>query len=268
MLRRLIPSLCLILAACGGPPRPAGPPPATAAAPPAAVTPASFSDADPVTDWGGRRPQSYPVHGIDLSRFQSGVDWAAARANGVNFAFIKATEGGDLVDPLFADHWRGAAAAGIPRGAYHFFYHCRPAAEQARWFIAHVPRTPGALPPVLDMEWTPTSPTCRIRRDPSTIRAEARIFLAAVTAHYGQRPVIYSTVDFFQDNHLWHLDGVDFWLRSVAAHPQDVYAGQHWTFWQYSGTGLVAGIPGKTDLNVFAGTRATWAEWLTERQAK
>ncbi len=121
------------------------------------VTSSNFQDSDP-TDWPGKSPDRYPVHGIDLSRFQTAVDWATARANGVNFAYIKATEGGDLFDPMFKDHWRNADAAGVKRGAYHFFYHCRPADEQARWFIKHVPRTPGALPPVLDMEWTPTSP--------------------------------------------------------------------------------------------------------------
>ena len=98
----------------------------------------------------------------------------------------------DQADPLFDEHWRGAKRAGVAVGAYHFYYHCRPAIEQARWFIEHVPRTPGALPPVLDMEWTPTSPTCRIRRDPETIKSEARIFLNAVEAHYGQRPIIYT----------------------------------------------------------------------------
>ena len=96
------------------------------------VTTSNFADADP-TNWPGRSPDRYPVHGIDLSRFQSSIDWPTARANGVNFAFIKATEGGDLVDPMFDQHWRSAGAAEVKRGAYHFFYHCRPAAEQARW---------------------------------------------------------------------------------------------------------------------------------------
>jgi lysozyme len=228
------------------------------------VTTSNFTDADP-TDWPGRAPHRYPVHGIDLSRFQTAVDWPTARANGVNFAFIKATEGGDLVDPMFKDHWRNAGAAGVRRGAYHFFYHCRPAAEQARWFIRHVPKSPGALPPVLDMEWTPFSPTCTTRRDGATIRAEARIFINMVTAHYGQVPILYTSIDFFQDNEMWKMDGVEFWLRSVAAHPRDLYDGHHWTFWQYTSTGVVPGIAGKVDINVFAGSAASWQEWIASR---
>ncbi|QYK42978.1 MAG: glycoside hydrolase family 25 protein [Paracoccaceae bacterium] len=248
----------LLLVACGAPaPRaPDRTPPAVT------VTPPNFGDDDP-HPWAGRAPQSYPVHGIDISRWQGVVDWPTARANGVNFAFLKATEGGDLVDPLWDANRRAARAAGVPVGGYHFWYHCRPAAEQARWFIRHVPR--GGLPPVLDMEWTPHSPTCRIRPPAETVRAEARVFLDLVERHYGQRPIIYSPVDFYRDNEMWRLGPYEFWLRSVAGHPQDVFGGRHWTFWQYSGTGRVPGITGKVDLNVYEGSRADWAAWLAAR---
>jgi lysozyme len=261
MLRALCLSALLVLTACSGGRREVASPVAPGDA---TVTAANFQDRDP-TDWQGRSPDRYPVHGIDLSRFQTSVDWREARANGVNFAFIKATEGGDRVDPMFEEHWRGAAAAGVRRGAYHFFYHCRPAAEQARWFIKAVPRSPGALPPVLDMEWTPTSPTCTIRRDGATIREEARIFIDILERHYGQRPMIYTTVDFFQDTELWRLQGVEFWLRSVADHPHGAYDGTAWSFWQYTSTGLVPGISGPVDINVFAGSKAGWSDWLAAR---
>ena len=253
--------LCVMLAlvACARAPRQE----AAAAAP--RVTAPNFGDDDPHPGLAGQ-PQRFAVQGVDLSRFQARVNWAEARANGVNFAFLKATEGGDGVDPLFASHWQGAGAAGVLRGAYHVFYHCRPALEQARWFIAHVPRAAGALPPVLDIEWTPTSPTCRTRRDPETIRAEVRVFVAALSRHYNQRPIVYSTLDFFHDNDLGQISGADFWLRSVAAPIGAAYPGQAWTFWQYSSTGLVPGIAGKVDLNAFAGSRAEWMAWVAARR--
>ncbi len=261
MIRPIVLTALLALAACGGGRRDA---PAASAPGEVTVISSNFSDSDP-TDWPGRSPDRYPVHGIDLSRFQTQVDWRTARANGVNFAFIKATEGGDMVDPMFASHWREAGQAGVLRGAYHFFYHCRPAAEQARWFIKAVPKTPGALPPVLDMEWTPTSPTCTLRRDGATIRAEAQIFIDILERHYGQRPMIYTTVDFFADTELWRLQGVEFWLRSVADHPHGVYDGKTWSFWQYTSTGVIPGIAGPVDINVFAGSRQAWADWLAQR---
>ncbi|MEI6097812.1 MAG: GH25 family lysozyme [Alphaproteobacteria bacterium] len=229
------------------------------------VTVPRFDDAAP-HDKVGRAPLAYPVHGIDVSRYQSGLDWRQARASGVNFAFIKATEGGDGYDPMFPSHWTASTAAGVRRGAYHMFYHCRPAIEQARWFITHVPRDATALPPVLDLEWTPTSPTCRIRRPPEVIRAEVQVFVNVVAGHYGRRPILYTAPDFYDDNELWRLSGVDFWLRSVAAPVSQRYPGRPWMFWQYSGTGLVQGIPGKVDLNVFGGSAQDWVAFAGGRR--
>ncbi len=244
----------LLLAACE--PRAPAQHPVAIAAPVLVIAP-QFDDTSP-HEAVGRLPMRFPVHGVDLSRFQQGIDWNRARGSGVNFAFVKATEGGDGYDPLFPSHWTKAAAVGVRRGAYHLYYHCRPAIQQARWFIAHVPRDPDALPPVLDMEWTPTSPTCRVRHAPAEIRAEARVFLNVVGAHYGRTPILYSTPDFFHDNDLGKLTGVTFWLRSVAAPVAQTYPGQNWTFWQYTGTGVVPGIPGKVDLSVFAGSAEEW----------
>ncbi|MGL4310257.1 MAG: GH25 family lysozyme [Paracoccaceae bacterium] len=256
----LLPLLAC-LAACGGHPDPG----AITPAPAGVITAPNFGDADP-HDWSGRRPESYPVHGIDASRWQGTIDWSTARANGVNFAFLKATEGGDGLDPMFADNRRAARAAGVPAGAYHFWYHCRSAAEQARWFIRHVPRAAGDLPPVVDMEWTPTSPTCRKRPPAEQVRAEAALFLSILERHYGQRPIVYATPDFYADTQLWRLGGYDFWLRSTAAHPRDTFDGRHWTFWQYTGTGIVPGVRGRADINVFAGSAASWQSWLKARR--
>ena len=245
-----------ILAGCGAP---AGRNPA----PPAVAE--RFGDRAP-HPWGSPAPSDYPVHGIDISKFQGAIDWPRVARSGISFAYIKATEGGDRVDEFFRDNVRSARRAGVPHGAYHFFYHCRPASEQARWFISHVPREAGALPPVLDIEWTPTSPTCTLRRDAATIRAEIADFVRIVGAHYGQRPVIYATLDFFHDNDLGRLGAQEFWLRSVAAHPRTAYPGQAWTFWQYTATGKVPGITGDADINTFAGSSAQWQAWLASRR--
>ena len=250
-----------LAAACGRPPpEPEPTPDPDAAALAALVTYPAFGDADP-HEWTGRTPQTYPIHGIDISRWQGSIDWNKARDAGVSFAFIKATEGGDALDPKFRDYWQGARAAGVRRGAYHYFYFCRPAAEQARWFIKNVPRDASALPHVLDMEWNPHSPTCRLRPDGAEVRAEAKRFVRLIEAHYGRRPIIYTTVDFYRDTGIGKLKGVEFWLRSVADHPRETYPRAVWTFWQYTGTGLVPGIEGKVDINVFRSTPEAWLRW-------
>ena len=233
-----------------------------------AGTPATvrFGDSDPV-DWKGRGPGRYPVHGIDVARFQGEIDWRKARRAGVSFVFMKATEGGDLLDPKFKEHWRGAKRAGIPRGAYHFYYFCTPPEVQARWFIRNVPRNKGTLPPVLDMEWNPFSPTCAKVRPPGReVRRQMKVFMDIVERRYGQRPIIYTTPQFYEDAGLHRLRGEEFWLRSTAKTPAEAYPGQGWRFWQYSGTGLIDGIEKEVDLNAFGGNASNWAAWLQARR--
>ena len=251
--------LISVLTACGGandsgPVIPVGAP----------VAP-SFNDAKPV-DFKRQRPSRFPVHGIDAARFQKSINWSQARRNGVNFAFIKATEGGDLLDPAFKGHWRGAGKAGVARGAYHFYYFCTTPEVQARWFIKNVPKTKGMLPPVLDMEWNPFSPTCAHRRpEANVVQDEMRRWLRIVEAHYGQKPIIYTTPRFYKENKLAGFKGYEYWLRTTAKTPREAYPGQSWRFWQYSMTGLIDGIEGEVDLNLFNGTRAEWAAWLAAR---
>ncbi|SEN02240.1 lysozyme [Loktanella fryxellensis] len=227
------------------------------------VTPVTFpvfADADPHPNIG-TLPQAYAIHGIDVSRYQGAIDWNTARAAGVTFAFIKATEGGDLADPMYRTYRDGAKAAGVRQGAYHFYYFCRTPQDQAAWFISNVPRDPQALPPVLDMEWNHLSPTCTRRPPAAQVRADMLTFLDIVERHYGKRPLVYTTPDFYAQNALGQLPRTQFWLRSVAAHPSVRYPGEGWSFWQYSGTGIVPGIARPVDLNAFAGTPQQWAEW-------
>ncbi len=220
-----------------------------------------FGDSDP-HQWARRAPWSYPVHGTDVSKYQTSVSWSDAKAAGISFAFVKATEGGDRVDDNFAENWQRAKAAGVPRSAYHFFYFCRPAEEQARWYIRHVPRDRSAMPPVLDMEWNPDSPTCKLRPAPETVRSEMRVFLTMVERHYGKKPIIYTPIDFFEDNDLSTFGNYQYWLRSVAGHPDEKYSGHPFTFWQYTGTGVIPGVAGKADINVFNGSESAWKKWL------
>jgi len=228
-----------------------------------AVTHPRFEDTDP-HEWDSGAPWTYAVHGTDVSKYQTSVDWHQARASGVSFAFIKATEGGDRIDSYFDEHWQNTKAAGVPRAAYHFFYFCRPASEQAAWYIRNVPNDRSAMPPVLDMEWNPDSPTCKTRPDPATVRSEMKTFLSIVEKHYGKRPIIYTSVDFFDDNDLSSFRGYPYWLRSVAGHPNTKYASHPFTFWQYTGTGVIPGIRGNADINVFNGNMAAWKKWLKQ----
>src|SRR4051812_12691422 len=62
-----------------------------------AVSYPRFDDNDP-HKWRSTAPWDYAVHGTDVSKYQTSVAWTDAKAAGISFAFLKATEGGDRVD--------------------------------------------------------------------------------------------------------------------------------------------------------------------------
>jgi lysozyme len=82
-----------------------------------------------------RRKKSNPlaVPGIDVSHFQGVIDFdrVAKDQAGIQYVFIKATEGAATIDPNFIKNRTNARAAGLKTGAYHFFHPNRTADAQA-----------------------------------------------------------------------------------------------------------------------------------------
>jgi len=189
--------------------------------------------------------RTYPRQGIDVSHYQGRIDWAALPAQGVDFAYIKASEGGDLRDETFAANWAGARRAGIARGAYHYFTMCRPGAEQAANFIAAVPADPDALPPAIDVEDLGPCPHAIAAAD---FRAELAAFIGLVEAHYGRPVRLYLTEEF---DRLYdvsaHFDR-PLWLRSIFWKPD--FGARPWALWQASNVRRLDGIRGRVDWNV------------------
>jgi len=206
--------------------------------------------------------QARPIQGIDVSKYQGRIDWASVRSAGTQFAFIKATEGGSLVDERFAENWQGAKQAGVSRGAYHFMFWCRAADEQAAWFRRTVPNDPDALPPVLDLEWNAQSRTCPRRLPRGEALAQIRVMLQEMEAHTGKRPIIYTDITFHRDVLEGELPEYPHWVRSVAAEPHERYANRPWLMWQYTAKARVPGIQTDVDLNAFHGGPAEWAKFM------
>ncbi len=209
------------------------------------------------------RSAEFAVHGIDVSKYQGDIDWEQVKESGVGFAFIKATEGGDRADSKFQHNWAAAKAAGVPRGAYHFAYWCRPPHEEIANFASVVPNEPDALPPVLDVEPTPESRSCKRTLYREEAIRDMRIMLEAMERHYGKKPIIYSSVDFYQA--ILQPDALSeypIWVRSTKYHPKVRYGDRKWTFWQYRSDGRVPGIVGAVDQNTFNGSAEHWRSWL------
>ena len=81
------------------------------------------------------------VQGIDVSRWQGEINWTSVRNAGIQFAWIKATEGTTYKDDQFNANYVNAYNAGVIRGAYHFATPDTSAAERpSRSAHASMPR--------------------------------------------------------------------------------------------------------------------------------
>lgn len=209
---------------------------------------------------GVREARRQTIQGIDVSRWQGEIDWAQVKDAGTRFAFIKATEGGDHLDPSFRRNWAEAKKHGIARSAYHFVWWCRPAKDQIRWFKKHIPRDPDALPPVLDVEWQNDSQcTRKVSREDAL--AKIRAMMVALQEHTGKKPVIYTDINFHEDVLEGEFNDYPYWLRSTAAPLRHRYNRDKWEFWQFTTTGRVPGITGDVDRNAFFGSEREFDAW-------
>ena len=104
----------------------------------------------------GHNPNGPTLHGIDVAYPQGNAfDWALVAADGIRFAWMKATQGADPknIDPTFRRNWSESKGAGVLRGAYHFLSPMSDPIAQADHYL----RTVGALDdvdlhPMLDVE--------------------------------------------------------------------------------------------------------------------
>lgn len=188
---------------------------------------------------------AYPIRGIDVSHHQKEIAWQRVAADDVSFAIIKASEGGDWVDRLFARNLQEARAAGLAVGAYHFYRFCRPPADQAKNFIDTVPRDQPLLPPVVDIEF---HGNCERRPSVEEMRAELAEFLAPVEAAFGKPAIIY-LIGEAEEMYSAAMPDRHRWVRAIVQHPGH----ENWVYWQFHNRGRVDGIVGDVDLNVLQG---------------
>ncbi len=202
----------------------------------------------------------FPVRGLDVSRHQGAIQWPLVPADEFRFVYIKATEGGDHRDARFGENWQGSAAAGLRRGAYHFFTMRTPGLQQAANFLTVVPDDPETLPPAVDLEFGGNSSA---RPSVADFRRELELFLATVRQARRREPVIYTTME-FRDQYLRDFTAPRLWIRSVFTKPS-LPEGEPWLLWQFSGRTRVRGIAGFVDQNVFRGSHAQFESFASGR---
>jgi GH25 family lysozyme M1 (1,4-beta-N-acetylmuramidase) len=193
-------------------------------------------------------PDVTQTPGLDVSGYQGNVDWSSVAANGAKFAYVKATEGTDYINPYFAQQYDGSYDAGLIRGSYHFAHPDESTgAAQADYFIAHGGGWSGdgrTLPGALDIEWNPSGDAC-YGLSTSAMVSWVLSFSNEYHAKEGVWPVIYTATswwsectgnlgDFSSTNPLWLAN----YNGSAGTMP---YAWGFQTFWQFADSGTFPG---------------------------
>lgn len=207
------------------------------------------------------------VYGMDVSGWQSSVDWAQQYRLGARFVSIKATEGSTYVSGSYSSQFTGSTAAGLKRGGYHFALPSQSSgAAQARFFLANGGGWSAdgkTMPGLLDLEWNPYTSlgdSC-YGMTPAQLRSWTQDFTNTYKAATGRAPAIYTAASWWNScvGSSTASASSPLHVANYSNSPNPLPTG--WSrhdLWQYSDQGLFDG-----DSNVFNGTTAGLQNYVT-----
>lgn len=199
------------------------------------------------------------IDGVDVSAWQENIDWAKAKADGIDFAIIRIAgrgygdEGNMYADAEYAEHIKGAREAGIMVGIYFFSQAIteKEAIEEANLALKYLNGEELDLPIFMDYEFAGGSSgrltKANLSKAQMTKNAEA--FCKTIEAA-GYEAGVYANLTFLTK----HVDGKTLSSKYI------IWAAQYYNLceyaydydiWQYSSDGKVAGISGRVDMDTW-----------------
>ena len=194
------------------------------------------------------------VAGIDVSSYQTHIDWNQVKASGIEFAMIRVgyrgyTTGKLDLDNMFLSHIDGALDAGLDVGVYFFSQALTPeeAMEEAQYVLTWIEGYDISYPVVFDWEEVDAvARTDEMNMPMLTSCAEA---FCRTIEEAGYRAAVYFNQAYgYMQFNLVSLRDYEFWLAEYADAPSFVY---DFKMWQYTNEGRVPGIEGNVDLNIY-----------------
>ena len=196
--------------------------------------------------------------GVDVSEYQGPVDWNAAAADRVSFAFVRigyrgSTEGGLFADERFEENLQGAREAGIERGVYFFSQatSVAEAQEEAAFVLSLLDYRELEYPVVFDYEFVDGT---RVSHVDSETATDCAVAFCEAIRDGGYTPMVYGNAYDLDRLYLPELSDYDFWLAEYGGLPEYT---ESYVIWQYTSEGSVAGIGSGVDLNLDLGYRTS-----------
>lgn len=185
------------------------------------------------------------IHGIDISHYQGNVFWETIAENSnMAYVYIKATEGGDRIDPKYENNLKTAHKNGLAVGSYHFYRPKTPQQKQLKNFTTQCRPHEQDLVPMIDIEVTNGLQT-------QAFCDSLFKFLDLVEKYYKQKPLLYTGANFYDKYLLGKLDGYKVMIAQYTQHEPKLKDDLDYTLWQYTGKGHTKGIKGYVDKSRF-----------------
>ena len=182
--------------------------------------------------------------GVDVSVYQGNIDWNRAKADGIEFAIMRAGYGKYVSqkDKYFDQNMKNAKAAGLPCGVYWFSYALTPedAIKEADACYEVIKNYKLEYPVSFDME---TESQMKLPKE--TVAQIIEAFCGRMES-YGYYTTLYTYASFLNykvDDRIF--DKYDIWVAHYNTSKPAF--NRNYGLWQYSCTGSVQGITGNVD---------------------
>ena len=193
---------------------------------------------------------------IDVSEYQNEIDWPAVKSAGVEVAIIRAGYRGYgekaalRQDKMFEKNMKGAIDAGIEVGVYFFSeaINREEGVEEAKFVLEMLKGYDVKQPVVIDTEYIYDTPGVRANDISVEDRTAAVVGFCETVKEAGYIPMVYASRDQFLFNlDIEQVGQYEMWL---AAYDTPIFP-YHTEGYQYSPYGLMKGITGNVDLDVW-----------------
>lgn len=202
--------------------------------------------------------------GIDVSKYQGNIDWAAVATAGVDFAIVRVgyrtTESGLITEDAGARYnLQEATKNGLKVGAYFFSTAVTEteAIEEANWVADFISKYKITYPVAFNCEGFNSPQSRQYALSKEQRSALACAFLDTIAAR-GYTPMFYASRNEMENSAQWDMSRLGsrykVWVsqypdKPFPETPASAYSGVH-AMWQYTSKGKVYGIKGNVDINV------------------
>lgn len=196
--------------------------------------------------------------GIDISCFNTSVNWETLRLEGVDFVILRIGgrgwgSGRIYIDKLFREYFESAYYADFKLGVYFYStaVNTREAVEEAEFVLSTLAGAPLDLPVYFDTEYSGDYPNGRADTLTPAERESIINAFCSVIRQHGYEAGVYSGVYFVEHELSKALTASSsLWIANYTRNSVSPNVPYRYDLWQYTESGKINGVRGNVDINV------------------